>query len=159
MGSRVRHATIATFVAFAITACTRVTDAPPSSQLGQLVGRCIKVSQPLLLIDGDDAQPVNTSLAPVNQPSSAPVGVGRIEAGDKLTVERVLLKRTFGDRYSLVVGRTTKYPVRHIALFYLLDRDWRRQAEDEAFDEDRSRNAQTRTTADALDRERARWCN
>lgn len=158
--TRRRTARVCTvLLAIMVAGCTRVTDAPPSSALGRLVGRCVRVREPLLIVDGDDAPPVNSSLAPANQPSDAPPGIGHLAEGDELVVERVLLKRTLGDHYSLVIGRTTKYPRLHIAMFYVVDHEWLWRAEEEVFVEHRPPPPRTNAGGEVLVPELAGWCD
>jgi hypothetical protein len=155
MRARLLSCWVCSLVALTLTTCggERVREAPVTSALGGLKGRCVVLSHPLFLIPGRDEEFVDGYLAEANNRS----GTGQVlQPGDRFVVQRVILKRAFDGRYAIVVGRcTARYMDRKVALFLLFSPEWTRRAEDAAF---AGSSQSPGIDGGTLAADRATWC-
>lgn len=131
----------------------RVRDAPTTSKLSKLVGRCIELKQQLFLVPGKDEDFVDGYLAETN--NQANTGT-MLQAGDQFVVQRVVLKRAFDGRYAIVVATCkTQNLGRRVAIFLLLNPEWVNAATNDAFE---NREDASQVGPEVLSAERAEWC-
>src|SRR5437867_2424619 len=95
-------------LSFAAVACRQRTEAVSPSALARLKGRCVRVLQPMMLVESGGEPSVAAYLTMVTNDANSTEKrhmVGEVRRGDEFQIERIVLARDFGGRRAIIVGR------------------------------------------------------